>query len=109
MFLQKGVIGHGQLIERELAGLPFGAFGAVGVHAGELCGSCLIRTTEFCGLHIIGPRCKGGIELFPDVPSRLVAEVHCCPGTEPRPAIIENDETKPVRNRRPVESQCHAS
>ena len=109
VFLQKGVIGHGQLIERELTGLALAAFGTVGIHTGELRGSCLIRTAKLCGLHIIGPRCKGGIELFPDVPGRLVAEVHRRPGAEPRPAIVENDETKSVRNRRPVESQRHAA
>ena len=109
VFLQKGVVGHGQLIEGELAGLALAAFRTVGIHTGELRGSCLIRAAKLCGLHIIRPRREGGIEFFPDVPSRLVAKVHRCPGAEPRSPIIENDETKSVRNRRPVESQRHAA
>ena len=109
MFLQKGVIGHGQLIEGELTGLALAAFGTVGIHTGELRGSCLIRTAKLCGLHIIRPRREGGIEFPPNVPGRLVAEVHRRPGAEPRAAVVENHETISARNRRPVEGQRHAA
>ena len=91
VLLQKRIVGHGELVERKLAGFALGAFGTVGVHARELAGGGLVGSGEFCGWNIIRSRCESGIEFFPDVPGRLVTEIHRGAGAKPHPAVVEND------------------
>ena len=98
---------HAELVERQLAGFALRRLGAVNIHRVQLRRRRVIGCGEFRRAHIVRPRREGRIQPPLHIPRRLVGEVDRPAGGEASPAVVEDEQVEPARERRPVERQRH--
>ena len=108
IFRKKHIVGNGEVIQGKLARLSFAGLGTIRIHPRQLGGGGLVSCIELDRGHVVRSSSKGSVQFLFGIPRSLISEVIRSSSCESHPTIIEHNETKPIRKRRPIEGERHS-